>query len=97
MRDVQIYDDLEDEHIFELWYADPCCEKILIRAPTVYAKQAWVADIRNGLKCLGISKLSTLALMSFIVIQCYESTYYGIMDVIQLLISIMFYIRNRRN
>ncbi|XP_074662623.1 protein Obscurin-like [Tubulanus polymorphus] len=56
LTNVQINELVLDEDKFELWYAQPDCEKITFQARDVYAKKAWVHDIREKLKEMGIEE-----------------------------------------
>ncbi|XP_012945453.2 muscle M-line assembly protein unc-89 [Aplysia californica] len=47
----------EDERKFELWFTgDSAVEKLTLQARSVYAKQAWVKDIRESLIKLGVTE-----------------------------------------
>ncbi|XP_064646398.1 twitchin-like isoform X5 [Lineus longissimus] len=54
--DVQINELVVDDEKFELWYAVPNSEKVTFEARNVHNKQAWVMDLRQLMRDLGVEE-----------------------------------------
>ncbi|XP_064598576.1 muscle M-line assembly protein unc-89-like isoform X2 [Liolophura sinensis] len=57
LQDIQVNETVpSDDRMFELWYAEPTSEKLTFQARSVVAKEAWVNQIREALKSLGVEE-----------------------------------------